>query len=113
MITNKSQKQEWERYFISGSIMKVQQTGEVVSLANSSVLAWDNEDTDVSTTLLDQSTKKLDDDPKTCGQSQNNMLSVRVQDGTEDKAPYKVTFRMETNLGNRYEADMRIGVNEI
>ncbi len=113
-ITTKAQKQEWERFFISGSILKVQEAGEKVVLASSIVTAVDKDGTDVSTSFLDQTSKKLDTDPKSsCSTDTDNMLSVRVQAGDESASPYRVTFRMVTTLGNRYEADMRVGVNEI
>ncbi len=112
-ITTKAQKQEWERFFISGSILNVQETGEKVVLASSTVSAVDKDGTDVSTSFLDQTSKKLDTDPKSCNNDTDNMLSVRVQSGDEDVSPYRVTFRMVTTLGNRYEADMRVGVNEV
>ncbi len=112
MIRIKSRKQTWERYFIAGSILRVQQDGsEKVSLANSVVTAIDNAGDDVSTTLLAQATKTLDNDPK--GGYVDNMLSIRLFDGDPDLQPYKVTFRMETTLGNRFEVDMNVGVGEI
>jgi len=115
LITIRSRKQTYEQYFISASIIHVQRSAaEKVVLSASTIEAWDKEGADVSTTLLDQATKKLDTDPKTCGLDySNNMLSIRVRGGDEDLMPYKVTFKMETNEGNRYEADMRVGVNEI
>lgn len=112
-ITTKAQKQEWERFFISGSILNVQDPGEKVVLASSTVVAVDSEGTDVSASFLDQTSLKLDTDPKSCSTDTNNMLSVRVQAGDETVSPYRVTFKMVTTLGNRYEADMRVGVNEI
>jgi hypothetical protein len=115
LITIRSRKQTYEQYFISASIIHVQRNAaEKVVLSASSVLAWDKDGGDVATTLLDQATKKLDTDPKTCGLDySNNMLSIRVRGGDEALMPYKVTFKMETTDGNRYEADMRVGVNEI
>jgi hypothetical protein len=111
-IRIRSRKQIYERYYISGSILGVQENvNEKIVLGSSTVAAIDNAGDDVSTTLLEQATKRLDNDPK--GLYIGNMLSIRVRGGDPDLSPYQVTFKMETNYGNRFEADMRVGVGEI
>jgi hypothetical protein len=111
-IRIRSRKQSFERYYIAGSIIGVQQDpAEKIVLGSSIVSAIDNAGDDASTVILNQASKRLDSDPK--AEYTSNMLSIQVIDGDPEKSPYQVTFRMETNYGNRFEADMRVGVNEI
>ena len=103
-------KQAWEAFYIAGSILKVQTDTEVIVLANSSVLAEDKDGNDVSTTFLEQATKVLGTDPK--GSFADNQLEIRIRDGEEALSPYKVTFRMETDEGNKWEVDRKVEVEE-
>lgn len=104
-------KQPWESWFIWGSILSVQDATETVSLVGSDVLAMDKDGKDAQGIIIDRSTMVLGDDPN--GSYSNNMLGVRLQGGDPDKSPYMVTFKMNTSLVNRYEAEMKITVKEL
>ena len=104
------EKQAWEAFFISGSILKVQTDTETIVVGNSLVLAEDKNGDDVSTTFLDQTTIIVMDDPK--GTLTNNQLAMRIRNGTKALSPYKVTFRMETDEGNKWEVDREVNVTD-
>lgn len=103
-------KQPYEAFFISGSILYVQNATETISVNDSSVAAEDKNGADVSTTLLDQETIVVGNDPK--GSYINNMLSMRVRAGDPLLYPYKVTFYMQTTEGNKYESDRIVDVED-
>ncbi len=104
-------KQSYEEFFIAGSILNVQGATEVIVVGSSTVAAEDKEGTDVSTTFLEQATITTDDDPE--GSYATNMLSIRVRAGDEDGSPYKVTFYMMTDEGNKWEVDLEVKIEEI
>lgn len=104
-------KQPWESWFIWGSILNVQEATETVSLAGSDVLAMDKDGKDAQGVIVDRSTMVLGSDPT--GSYTDNMLGVRLQGGDPDKSPYMVTFKMNTSLTNKYEAEMKITVKEL
>jgi len=103
-------KQNYEAFFIAGSILNNQEADEVVELASSSVTAEDKDGTDKSTEILVQASKKLADDPN--GSYSDNALAIQCKAGIEGESMYKVTFYMETNKGNKWEVDMNIKVKE-
>jgi len=41
------------------------------------------------------------------------ILKVRIQEGEESGSPYKFTFRMVTNSGNKWEKDVKMTVEDI
>jgi hypothetical protein len=104
-------KQPWESWVIWGSILSVQDATEEVSLSGSDILAMDKDGKDAQGIIIDRSTMVLGDDPN--GSYSNNMLGVRLQGGDPDKSPYMVTFKMNTTLTNKYEAEMKITVKEL
>ena len=104
-------KQPWESWFIWGSILNVQEVTETVSLAGSDVLAMDKDGKDAQGVIVDRSTMVLGADPTSS--YTDNMLGVRLQGGDPDKSPYMVTFKMNTSLTNKYEAEMKITVKEL
>ncbi len=110
-LSNKSiEKQSWEKFFISGSILRVQTATETVVVGTSIILAEDKNGADVSLTFLDDSTKVVGNDPD--GDYTSNILSIRVRAGEVALSPYKVTFRMETSEGNGWEVDRIVEVIE-
>ncbi len=104
------EKQAWEAFYISGSILKVQTDTDTVALTDSIVVAEDKDKADVSTTFLEDGTKSLGNDPK--GAFLDNLLMMRIQSGTKAKSPYKVTFRMKTTEGNKWEVDRIVNVTD-
>jgi hypothetical protein len=104
-------KQPWESWFIWGSILNVQEAAEVITLAGSTVLAMDKDGKDAQGVIIDMSTVVLGDDPT--GSYTDNMLGVRLQGGDPAKSPYMITFKMNTDLDNKYESEMKITVKEL
>jgi len=108
-------KQNWEAYYLAGSILEWQEddSTEVVTLVGSTVVAEDADGTDVSDTFMEQGTKRLDSDLN--GDFDDNMLSMRLkgEGGDVTKSPYIVTFRITTDEGNQYEVDYKVEVKEI
>jgi len=104
------EKQSWEEFPIAGSILNVQESDETVDLNNSSVYGYDKDGNDVTTSIIDATTKTLTDDPD--GNYTNNALKVRVKGGDEDGTPYKITFKLVTNKGNKWEIDVRMKIKE-
>ena len=108
MALEKIRKQEWETFYIAGSILNVQNATETVVLSTSTVVAEDKDGLDVSATFLEQATKKLDSD--TDGVYSDNMLAIRIRAGDEDLSPYKVTFKIITTEDNQFEIDSEVEV---
>lgn len=104
-------KQTYEEFFISASILDVKEVSDSILLANSVVLAEDKDGTDVTSTVLDTASKRLDSDPS--GTDTNNMLSILVKAGTTTASPYKITFRFVTTAGNKWEVDVRMRIVNI
>lgn len=112
MAMEKTTKQSWEEYFVSGSILNVQKDGtETIVLATSEIEAIDSEGNDALATVIDMTTKKLDNDPN--GSYTNNLLSVRCRAGVETSSPYVITFKMITTEGNKWEVDMKLVIKEV
>jgi hypothetical protein len=101
------EKQSREIFPIWGSILNVQETTEVVTLAGSTVTAMDKDGKDAGE-VIDQSSIILADDPD--GSYSDNMLGIKVRDGEESKSPYYITFLMATDNGNKWEVDVKMKV---
>jgi len=95
-------KQSWEEFVIAGSLENVIATGEAIDLGSSSVAAVDKNGDDVSTTVLDQGT--LIDD--------GYYLKIRCRAGDESLSPYKITFKIPTDAGNKWEIDVKMKIKE-
>ena len=104
-------KQPWESWFIWGSIINVQEATETIELVGSTVLAMDKDGKDAQGVIIDLATLVTGDDPT--GTYSDNLLGVRLQGGDPDKSPYMVTFKMNTSLSNKYEAEMKVTVKEL
>lgn len=96
-------KQPSEKFYIAGEFRKNMETDETLVLVSSSVSAVDKDDSDVSATILDQSTLAVD----------GTQLQIRLQAGAEDKSPYQVTFLATTSIGNVWEVDLKVEITEI
>lgn len=96
-------KQIWEEFIIAGDFIDQAGTGEQAVLIGSEVLAEDKDGANVETTLLDQTTKAVD----------GTQLQIKLRAGTEGASPYKVTWRILTSLGNRWEIDAKIKIKEV
>ena len=108
----KFKKQIYEEFFVHGSILNVQNDDETIVEGTSDIVAVDNVGTSATADVLDVAgTKTVGDDPN--GSYTNNVLSVRVKAGTEALSPYKITFKIVTSAGNKYEIDMQMTIKEI
>ncbi len=97
----KTEKQGYERYFIYGDFAEVMADDETITVHD--VTALDNAGNDVTADVIDVGTVYVD----------SMKLYVRIKDGDESLSPYKVTIRIETSTGNRWEVDGAIKVKEI
>lgn len=110
-LPNKAvEKQPYEEFYIAGSILRVQTATETINLTNSSVEAEDKNGDDVTASFTDDTTKVLGTDPK--GSYADNTLEIRIRGGDPALSPYKVTFKMETTEGNKWEVDREVEVEE-
>lgn len=51
--------------------------------------------------------------PGTAGISENGVVSITVMGGERSLQPYKLTFRCETSLGNKWEKDISMRVVDL
>jgi len=102
-MSNSIVKQIWEEFTIAGDFTDQASTGETAVLSGSEVAVEDKDGTDVSTTLLDQSTIAVD----------GTQLLIRLRAGINTASPYKVTFRILTSLGNQWEIDVSVRIREM
>lgn len=108
-------KQPWETYLIGGDFSRVLETGEEIVALTSDIVAVDKDGTDVSSTVLDNSYKTVstaDADDIDVTPVTNGMLMTRVQAGTEDAMPYKITFKGVTNADNQFETDVTMKIKD-
>jgi len=89
-------KQPSETFTIQASFVNVLDTGETITLGNSTVIAKDNADVDVTDTVIFAGSKTVS----------GVYLKAKVQGGTEAASPYKITFLASTDLSNVYEIDV-------
>jgi len=108
-MANTIEKQPYESFMIGASIYDVAEVGEGITLLLSTATAIDRDGTDVSATLLDQATLALASDDQG---GLDNVLTIRLRAGSDAGTPYKITFKMETDLGNKYEVDVTANVEE-
>ena len=102
-MTTPVDKQSYEAFFIAGNFVLVMEEGETIVLEECAVTAIDKDGNDVSSTFLDQTTIAVASITK---------LKIRIRAGTQTASPYKVTFRIVTSLGNKYEVDAPCRVKE-
>ena len=102
MALPRTEKQNYERYVVSGNYSKALNTSETIVLLSSLALAEDKDGNDMSTVVLEQPTFALD----------GSLLKVRVREGVEVESPYKITLRAETDEGNRFEIDFELRIKE-
>ena len=104
------EKQSYESYGIYAdfSLNMDVSGGEDLVLGNTTVVAFDSAGTDVSTVVLDQSTKEIG------GAGEIGRLKIRVRDGTEADSPYKITFKTgDTTANEKWEKDVWMTIREI
>jgi len=94
-------KQIWEEFEITVDFSAVMATGEIIVGVSSSVISYDKDGTDESATTLGVPTYHSQD------------VAVLVKAGAEAKSPYKITFKVETSSGNKWEKDLAMHIKEI
>lgn len=104
-------KQSYESFYVAADLEDVLETDEIIDIDTSTVTALKSDgSTDATDIILQPTTKALDDSPDG---GTNNMVKIRVQDGVEADSPYKITFKMVTSLGNKWEVDVKMKVKEL
>ena len=93
-------KQSYEDFPISADFSKDMATGE--TLISQTITAIDNAGDDATASILST--------PTNDGATQ---ALIRVFAGTEALSPYKVTFRVVTSIGNKWELDIKMKVKEL
>ncbi len=104
MGLTKTEKQGFERYFIHGDFSAVLESGETLDVnnADTTITAIDSSGADATATIIDDASKYVD----------GSNLYVRIKDGDEAGSPYKITIKVETSSGNRWEVDGLIKIKE-
>ena len=98
------EKQPSETFKISVGITDVISTEESIVIADTTIVAIDCNGNDVTSTLLDLTTKTIYDTTK---------VQVRVKaSGEEALSPYKITFLIITDSLNKFEVDVYLRIRE-
>ena len=104
MIPGRFEKQSYEEFYWGADFDDVvDEDNESIVLGSSSITAYDNTDTE-DTTVYDEATLVV---------VNSVILAVRVKAGTEGKSPYKLTYKITTTAGNKYEKDVLMTVEEV
>ena len=101
MALTSTTKQSYEKYFIHGDFSTVMDTGETI--ASNEIIAVDNTGEVVTGAIIDPSSPFVD------GMKQY----VRIQGGEQAKSPYKITIRIITDQGNKWEVDALVKIKEL
>lgn len=91
-------KQPYEAFTIKADFAKNMASTETISSAD--VSASDVEDNDATAVVLGSVTIN------------DTNVQVLVQDGSEAKSPYRITFRIVTSLSHKWELDVGMRVVE-
>jgi hypothetical protein len=94
-------KQPFESYFVYGDFSAVMELAETIITGTSEVTATDNTGT-ADSSIIDPTSVYVD----------GFKYYVRIKDGEVAKSPYKITFRITTSTGNKWEVDGSIVVKE-
>lgn len=101
-VMEEFEKQPYEAFFIAGDFDDVLEDGEVINESSSLVTAVDKEGTDATFIVLEGATKTI----------VGTVLKVRCKGGDETLSKYKITFRILTDVGNKWEIDCKMKVKE-
>ena len=104
MIPGRFSKQPYEEFYWGADFSDVIDTdNESIILGSSSITAVDvTEETDE--TVYYEATLTV---------VSNTILAVRVKAGEAGASPYKLTYRIETTVGNKYEKDVLMTVKDV
>ena len=104
MIPGRFSKQPYEEFFWGADFSDVLDTdNESIILGSSSIAAVDNGDLADDTVYYVAGLMVVS----------LTILAVRVKAGTGALSPYKLTYKIETSAGNRYEKDVFMTVEEV
>jgi len=95
-------KQPYESFTVNADFENVMNTTESISVSSSDVVAEDKDGNDVTDTVLVSGSKAVS----------GFTLQIRVQAGTAAGSPYKITYKAVTDVGEKYEADQFMEVEE-
>ena len=104
-------KQNYESFFVAADLVDVLETGETISLSTATITALKSDGiTNATDIILQPLTKALDGSPDG---GTDNIVKIRVQAGVEADSPYKITFKIPTDLNNQWEVDVKMKVKEL
>jgi hypothetical protein len=102
MSSDYFKKQSYESFTVGADFENVMNTTESISVSSSSVVAEDKDGTDVTDAVLVDGSKAVS----------GFKLQIRVQAGTAAASPYKITYKAVTDVGEQYEADQYMEIEE-
>jgi len=105
MSLAKIEKQPYESFMAHGSFGDVMETGDTISTY--AVTAVDKDDADATSTVIEPSSEIIGTG------NDYYKLYFRVRAGTEAASPYKVTVRVETTNGDKWEVDFHLVIKEL
>ena len=100
-------KQAYEEFWISSSFADDLGSSEAIVIASSTVTVVDTDETDVTADIIVTGTFSVD--------STEQIAQVQIKGGSEDRSPYKITFRIVTDASpaNKWENDIQMKVKEL
>lgn len=102
MPIDEFEKQPYESFLVAGDYRKVLDEGESLILSQSLITASDRSGVDASSVVLELSTKTVI----------GSQLKVRCRSGDLSKSPYLITFRVITDMANKWEVDGRMVITD-
>ena len=115
-VAEKFYKQPSESYLVGADFSNVIESGEAIVAGSSTVTATDSNGEDASDDVIDNLDKNVttaDPDDIDATPVTNAMLQTRVMGGVEDNSPYKLTYKVVTDLGNEFELDISMQIKEV
>lgn len=111
-------KQSYEEFRIHADFgLNMEDGVEALAVGSCTITCVDKDSTDVTATLLDDSTKVvIDGDAPPDGSGVvNAALQVLIKGGSEAASPYKYTFKGVTDLtpANKWEKDITLKIKEL
>jgi len=110
------EKQSYEEFRIHADFGLNMENSEVLVVGSCTVVCIDKDDTDVTATLLDDTTKAVinGDAPPDGSGVTDGALQVLIKGGSESASPYKYTFKGVTDLTppHKWEKDITMKIKE-
>ena len=104
MILGRFTKQPYEEFYWGADFNEVVDTdNESILLGSSSIVAVDTADTEDDTVYYIGTLVIIN----------STILAVRVKAGIAASSPYKLTYKIVTSAGNKYEKDILMTVEEV